>query len=59
VSENDLIAACEPDTPTYYRFEENDTPETKATVLLCWIEDLRAEVSRLTRRVAKLEKGKR
>lgn len=38
-----------------YHFEPNDTPETKMTVLLCWIDDLRSEVSRLTKRVAELE----
>jgi hypothetical protein len=39
-----------------YHFESQDTPETKMTVLLCWIEDLRSEVSRLTLRVAELER---
>ena len=39
-----------------YHFDPQDTPETKMVVLLCWIEDLRSEVSRLTLRVAELER---
>jgi len=45
-----------------YHFDPQDTPETKmavllcSAVLLCWIEDLRSEVSRLKKRVAELER---
>jgi hypothetical protein len=41
---------------TSYHFEASDTPGTKAVVLMCWLEDLRSEVSRLTKRVAELER---
>jgi hypothetical protein len=41
---------------TSYHFDPQDTPETKMVVLLCWIEDLRSEVSCLKKRVAELER---